>query len=134
MIRRTLLACVLVASGFVGGMVLSGRFHSAEEALAEPRAVPAQPAGQIAGSPAAAAGGLPDLSAVASRTVGSVMGITSQQIVRSPFANDPMFRYFFGDRDDMLGGRSRISQSLGSGVMVSSDGYVLTNRHLVGDA
>ena len=131
MIRRTLLACVLVASGFVGGMVLTGRFQSADQALAEPRAVPAQAAGQAPGF-----AGLPDLSAVAGRAVGSVMGITSQQTVRqnSPFANDPMFRYFFGDRDDMLGGRSRISQSLGSGVMVSSDGYVLTNRHVVGDA
>jgi Do/DeqQ family serine protease len=131
MIRRTLLACVLVASGFVGGMVLTGRFHTAEEARAEPRAAPAQPAGQ---APAPVAGGLPDLSGVASRAIPSVMNITSQQVVRqnSPFASDPVFRYFFGDRDDMFG--PRISQSLGSGVMVSSDGLILTNRHVVGDA
>src|SRR5262245_1574913 len=42
----------------------------------------------------------------------------------SPFAGDPLFDDFFG------GGRER--QSLGSGVIVSTKGYVLTNNHVVG--
>src|SRR5262245_2548762 len=135
MIRRILVASIFVASGFIGGMVLSGRFHSAEEARA---ATATPPAEQTEPFPQAAApaAGLPDLSGVASRAVPSVMNITSLQVVRqnSPFASDPMFRYFFGDRDDMFGPRNRISQSLGSGVMVSPDGYILTNNHVVGDA
>jgi serine protease Do len=134
MMRRMLLASVFVASGFVGGMVLSGRFHSAEEARAEPRSTGSQPA--PAQQAAALTAGLPDLSSVAARAIPSVMNITSLQVVRqnSPFASDPMFRYFFGDRDDQFGGRDRISQSLGSGVVVSADGYILTNNHVVGDA
>src|SRR5262245_4044134 len=122
MIRRALLATVFVASGFVGGMVLSGRFRTADEAAAAP---PPPPASQPASAQTAAAltAGLPDLSGVASRAIPSVMNITSLQIVRqnSPFASDPMFRYFFGDRDDMFSPRNRISQSLGSGVVVSPD-------------
>jgi Do/DeqQ family serine protease len=121
---------VLVMSGFAAGMVLTGRMHTAEEARAagraEPKVVqPAAPAG---------IGGMPDLSAVASRAIPSVMNISSLQVVRqaSPFTSDPLFRYFFGD--DMSGPRNRISQSLGSGVMVSADGYILTNNHVVGDA
>jgi serine protease Do len=51
----------------------------------------------------------------------------------SPFANDPFFQYFFGDQDDLFGGRSRRSLSLGSGVIVSSDGYVVTNSHVIGE-
>ena len=50
----------------------------------------------------------------------------------SPFASDPFFRYFFGD-DDAFGSRDRRSLSLGSGVMISPDGYVITNSHVVGE-
>src|SRR5215471_3496553 len=108
MIRRVLLSAVFVASGFFGGMVLSGRFHAADEAAAAPR-----PGGPVTGEtaqpnavqPGAAGNALPDLSSVASRAIPSVMNITSLQVVRqsSPFASDPMFRYFFGDRDDTFG-------------------------------
>ena len=135
MIRQTLVASIFVVSGFVGGMVLTGHFRSANEARAEsgaPARTP-EPAAQAPSMP----GGLPDLSSVASRAIPSVMNISSLQVVRqsnSPFASDPLFRYFFGDRDDTFGGRNRVSQSLGSGVMVSPDGYILTNNHVVGDA
>ena len=64
---------------------------------------------------------------VAAARVGSVTNISSLQVVRtpnSPFANDPFFRYFFGDDDDAFGSRDRRSLSLGSGVIISADGYV----------
>jgi Do/DeqQ family serine protease len=129
--RRLLVALLFVLSGFVAGMVLTGRMRTAEESVAQP----AGTTDNAAVRPTAAPAMLPDLSSVAAHAIPSVMNISSLQVVRSrPFTMDPLFQYFFGNQEDTFGYRNRISQSLGSGVIVSSDGYILTNNHVVGDA
>jgi serine protease Do len=140
--RRVLLTLLLVIVGFVAGMVLTGRMRIASDSLADPPTAPTAPASPepqrapapVTSSPSPAVGG-PDFTKIAGQAVKGVANISSLQVVRrqaSPFESDPFFQYFFGDQD-MFGSRDRRSLSLGSGVVISADGYIVTNNHVVGE-
>ncbi len=54
---------------------------------------------------------------------------TSKAPARNPYANDPWFRFFYGEQAE-----SQPQTGLGSGVIVSTTGYLLTNHHVIEDA
>lgn len=57
----------------------------------------------------------------------------SNAIPNHPMFNDPFFQQFFGDIYGQIP-RDRIERSLGSGVLISTDGYIVTNHHVIDGA
>lgn len=85
----------------------------------------------VPAAPSTAAVAPPSYAGAAGRALPSVVHIfTSKETgaQRNPFLDDPIFRHFFGDR---LGQPQQRTAGLGSGVIASADGYILTNNHVI---
>ena len=117
--RRVVLPVALLLAAFAGGYVAQGALPSAAHA-----ALPAQ----VDGAP------LPSLAPMLERVMPAVVNIHSKTVVRvrNPYANDPLYQYFFGLPNAP---QERIKQSLGSGVIIdAAGGLVLTAYHVIDGA
>src|SRR5690349_13790283 len=75
---------------------------------------------------------------VVTKVAPAVVTIHSSMRVRQPqqfpFMDDPFFRRFFGERTQQMPPAEQTRQALGSGVIVSQDGYIVTNHHVIDGA
>ena len=73
-----------------------------------------------------AVGSFSSAAKIASAAVVSIN--TSNLAAKSPHSDDPWFKFFYGDQQ---GGRNEPQAGLGSGVIISESGYILTNNHVI---
>ena len=86
-------------------------------------------------------GNEPNLADVADEAIKSIVNISTTRIHggdtrnrRHPFRSDPFFKEFFGETPGGGVPRERREQSLGSGVIVSKEGVIVTNHHVIDGA
>ena len=126
----------LILAGIIGGMItLGGYSFLRPDATINQQETPYAQSVKNINVPAQLNAVPFDFKAAAARAMPAVVHISaiSKTVANSPAENDP-FRFFFGDDFNPFGNGTPPQGGTGSGVIYSSDGYIITNNHVVQNA
>jgi Do/DeqQ family serine protease len=129
-LRMLTFSCLAVATLAFGGAAAFFPWHGVGAVLAQSDLSPAPEVQRaVPQSDAQVRLSFAPIVQAVSPSVVNVYATRIEQQAVSPFANDPFFSRFFGER--YFQSRPRESRSLGSGVIVDTGGVILTNRHVI---
>jgi serine protease Do len=126
---KKIVSAFLIAG--IGGMTALGLDHAFRQNVPQASQVQYAPPARFVSMPGAAAENAIDFTTAADLTVHAVVNVTTT------YANEPQayiydpFRDFFGQRQPR---QMEAPMATGSGVIISQDGYIVTNNHVVEDA
>ena len=124
-----------LAAAFLYVLLVEPNLLEKETNVVEVRESSTQPPPASEGEPQGGRIGPVSYADAVARAAPAVVNVHTAKIITRqihPLLNDPIFKRFFGDRFN--NSRKEVETSLGSGVLISEQGYILTNNHVIAGA